>query len=154
MRIVETALLGEAQKGAVMQLWNEEYPAQLGYALAEDFDRYLDGLSGKTHYLGVDIKGQIIAWALSFIRDGERWFAIIVHRSAQGKGNGAAMLQELKAKGERLAGWVSDHERYVKSDGSPYPSPLAFYLRNGFIVRPHVRLEIEKLSAVRIDWQP
>jgi hypothetical protein len=154
MRIIETNTLDDAQKQAVIELWNEEYPAQLKYEHMEDFDRYLDALSDKTHLLGIDDTGRVIGWALSFIRNGERWFAIIIHRTAQAKGKGAAMLGALKARGERLAGWVTDHERYQKSDGTPYPSPLGFYLRNGFTVRQDVRLELEKLSAVRIDWLP
>ena len=154
MHIIESASLGDAQKRDVMLLWNQEYPAQLSYTSMEGFDNYLDGLSDKLHYLGIDNEGRIIGWALSFIRDGERWFAIIIQRDAQAKGNGTALLRALKARGERLAGWVTDHERYMKADGTAYSSPLKFYLRNGFTLRPDVRLEIEKLSAVRIEWQP
>ena len=154
MRILETTVLDDNQREAVMRLWNEEYPTQLNYVRMADFDNYLDGLSDKQHYLGIDDEGLIIGWAFSFIREGERWFAIIVNRSAQGKGNGTVLLHALKEKKERLAGWVTDHERYLKSDGTPYSPPLAFYLQNGFSVREDVRLEIEKLSAVRIDWKP
>lgn len=154
MYILETASLSDIQKSVVMQLWNKKYPAQLGYAHMDEFNQYLDALSDKVHYLGTDYGGRIIGWALSFTRNSERWFAIIIDRSAQGQGNGTAMLDALKGKGERLTGWASDHECYVRFDGTPYPSPLAFYLRHGFIVREDVRLDIEKLSTVRIEWRP
>src|SRR4051812_2287585 len=100
MRVIETGLLTEPQKAAVIRLWNQEYPAQLRYEDAGDFDRYLDGLGDKMPFLATDDAGEIIGWALSFIRGDERWFAIILDRSAQGKGYGAAMLRDIKAKGE------------------------------------------------------
>jgi GNAT superfamily N-acetyltransferase len=154
VRIIETTLLSETQKAEVLQLWNGEYPAQLRYAQPADFDTYLAALTDKTHLFAVNDEGQVLGWALSFIRDGERWFAIIIHRSMQGRGQGAALLNALKAKGQPLAGWATDHERYTKADGSPYQSPLGFYLRQGFTTNPLVRLALPHLSAVRIDWLP
>ena len=154
MRIIETASLSETQKVAVLQLWNEEYPGQLRYAQPAGFDAYLSALTDKTHLLAVNDEGQVLGWALSFIRDGERWFAIIIHRSMQGMGEGSALLNALKSKEQSLAGWATDHERYTKADGSPYPSPLGFYVRQGFTTNPESRLELPHLSAVRIDWLP
>jgi hypothetical protein len=153
MKITETTILTEVQKAAIIGLWNREYPAQLSYKTPEAFNLYLDGLSGKQHLLLSNDADEILGWAIVFERERERWFAIILDRKLHRKGFGTMLLDRVKAGNAQLVGWVTDHERYVKSDSSPYPSPLGFYLRNGFRVEEGTRLELEHLSVVRIDWK-
>jgi GNAT superfamily N-acetyltransferase len=152
MDIVNTTQPSEQQKEAICTLWNNEYPAQLAFADMIGVNGYLDNLIEQDHFFAIDDYGSIIGWAFSFVRDGERWFAIIVDGKMQGKRLGTRLLNKLKEKEALLNGWVTDHNRYVRQDGTAYPPPLAFYLKNGFEVCNDVRLEVEKLSAVKIKW--
>lgn len=148
--IVTTDVLDNAYKQALLRMWNNEYPAQLALADVASLDEYLAGLEHVMHYLLVE-DGQVLVWAETFSREGMRWFAIIADKDAQGKGYGRQMMVLLMEKEPILNGWVTDHDRYVKIDGTPYASPIGFYKRLGFEVRGE-RLETDKLSAVRIVW--
>ncbi len=152
MKIVETNSPDAQLKEQIMRLWNNEYPEQLRYADVEGFDNYLNNLQECHHLLAMNDSDNLVGWAFSFARDGERWFAIIVDGSLQGKGLGTTLLNRLKENEPTLNGWVTDHDRYVKANGEAYRSPLRFYLQNGFAVLPETRLEIENLSAVKIRW--
>ena len=70
-----------------------------------------------------------------------------------GKGFGTQLLNLGKEKESVLNGWVIDHDKDKKRNGENYISPLNFYLKNGFEVFPDNRLELEKLSAVKIRWK-
>jgi GNAT superfamily N-acetyltransferase len=152
MEIVETTEPATSQKESMRELWNEEYPAQLQYATLADFEAYLNGVANKRHYLMMNDDGSIDGWCFSFLRDGEAWFGIIVSGRLQGSGYGTLLLNHAKENAVALNGWVTDHDRYVKADGGPYSSPLGFYIKNGFSVCTDTRLELEKLSAVKITW--
>ncbi len=131
-------------------LWNNEYPVQLCYQALSDLDEYLLSLSEPTHYLITNKNNYTVGWAVAFDRDNERWFAIIVDNKSQGKGYGTQLLNMLKKDNSQLNGWVTDHNDYKKSNGNLYPSPLAFYTKNGFELLANERLETENLSAVKI----
>ncbi len=151
MELIRFKSLKPYQKLQIFRIWNNEYPAQLGYSDLEEFENYLAGLLNPIHFI-LRKDNKLLAWAVAFDRLGERWFAIIVDSSSQKKGLGTLFLNTLKSEEPSLCGWVTDHGRYVKSDGSPYPSPLEFYTKNGFILVTDVRFENEKLSAVKIKW--
>jgi GNAT superfamily N-acetyltransferase len=142
--------LNEFQIPQLMKLWNEEFPAQLGYGQLDDFEQYLSNLIAPKHWL-LEEHGKVLAWALTFQREDERWFAIMVASSHQGMRLGSRLLLMLQEHEAVLNGWVIDHNRDVKANGSSYQSPLEFYLRLGFEVLS-VRLENEKISAVKIRW--
>jgi GNAT superfamily N-acetyltransferase len=152
MHILQTDHLSSAQKESVCQLWNQEYPVQLNYHSLADFDKYLNKLLELKHSLLVMDGDQVKGWAVTFVRDEEKWFAIIVDSALHGRGIGTLLLNHLKSNETLLNGWVIDHNRDRKKDGKPYPSPLKFYEKNGFTVYPNNRLELETLSAVRIKW--
>lgn len=135
----------------LMRLWNEEFPVQLGYSQLSDFERYLEDLKEPKHWL-IEEGKKVLAWALTFQRDDERWFAIMVTQSHHGLGLGRTLLNILKENEPVLNGWVIDHNKDVKANGSNYQSPVGFYLRLGFEILP-VRLENEKISAIKIRWQ-
>ncbi|MBO3700519.1 GNAT family N-acetyltransferase [Fabibacter sp. E12] len=143
--------LSAAQKTSVIALWNKEYPIQLHYQTEEEFDKYLDQLTDISHYLISTDQGEIKGWANTFNRDNEKWFAIIIGSSLQGKGYGHKLLSEIKKMNRELNGWVVDHNDYQKLDGSPYQSPLLFYTKNDFKVLPSKRIE-STVSAVKIHW--
>lgn len=153
MKLIETTLLTDAQQIAIYQLWNNEYPERLVHHSMSELEHYFSGLENKEHFLLLNERQELAAWCLCFNREKECWFAIIVNRNAQGKGYGSLLLHALKKKQNRLNGWVIDHENDKKRDGSPYPSPLPFYLSSGFKIHATTRLETEKISAVKISWQ-
>ena len=62
------------------------------------------------------------------------------------------MLNKLKFDEATLNGWVIDHPHDKKRNGKRYKSPLEFYLKNGFILIPETRLQLETISAVKINW--
>ncbi len=153
MNITITSTPHNRHKLDIFRLWNNEYPAQLGFADMAALDVYLNNLGNPIHYFATNDNNSIIGWAFTFEREGETWFAIIVDSTMQGKGVGSQLLHSLKANTSLLNGWVTDHYRYSKQNGQPYLSPFQFYLKNGFTVCHEIRLEIPVLSAVKITWQ-
>jgi GNAT superfamily N-acetyltransferase len=153
MNIIETQTPDHEQKDTIFRLWNNEYPQQLGYTDIAGLDNYLGNLQCQSHYFAIDGQSAICGWAFTFIREQEKWFAIIVDSAFHKKGIGSLLLQALKDKEPILNGWVTDHYRYTKQNGQPYLSPLPFYIKNGFTVCANVRLEAPVLSAVKISWR-
>lgn len=144
--------LSTTEKEAILQMWNTEYPKRMHHADLQALDRYLEKLENTVHYLATDEGDGILGWLAVFTRDSERWLVIIIDERAQGKGICAALLEQVKATERILNGWVVDHDDYLKPDGSPYRSPLAFYQKHGFIQQGE-RLEGEDISAVKVRWQ-
>lgn len=153
MKILQTTVLTFNQKQSLFELWNTEYPEKIGYDELFEFENYLDGLLNKEHYLLVDDQNQIVGWAFTFFREQEDWFGIIINSKMQGKGFGMLLLDELKKNKLILNGWVIDHKNYLKQNKEPYLSPLFFYTKNGFLVENDIRIENEKISAVKIRWE-
>lgn len=141
--------LGEDDLKRVHKLWNEEYPVGIYYPELEDFQGFLTPLGRKQHYY-VKKNGQIVAWVICFDRDQGRWFSIIIAKDLQGVGLGNELMQHVLSREENLQGWVVDHDRDIKEDGSPYVSPLPFYLKLGFKVDATRRFERAGISCVRI----
>lgn len=153
MKILQTTVLTLNQKQSLFELWNTEYPEKIGYDELSEFENYLDGLLNKEHYLLVDDQNQIVGWAFTFFREQEDWFGIIINSKMQGKGFGMLLLDELKKNKLILNGWVIDHQNYLKQNKEPYLSPLFFYTKNGFLVENDIRIENDKISAVKIRWE-
>jgi len=151
--ILETTKLTLTQQEAIHSLWNNEYPEALKYMLLADFQKYLDNLASQRHYLLVNAENKITGWCFSFVRDREKWFAIILDKQIHGKGYGTKLLNTIKEKEMILNGWAIDHNNAIMEDGAIYRSPLGFYLKNNFVVQPGMRLETEKISAVKIVWR-
>ncbi len=153
MKIIGTIILDAEQRADIYRLWNNEYPVQLQYDSIAGLDNYLDALIAPMHYLALDDSGHLLGWAFTFEREGVTWFGIIIERSCQKAGIGTLLLSQLKSYATQLYGWVADHDRYTKSDGSVYHSPVMFYLKNGFELVDGIRLETEKLSLANICWR-
>ncbi|KQR72275.1 GNAT family N-acetyltransferase [Pedobacter sp. Leaf176] len=151
MLLTKTSLTN-SEKTQISGIWNNEYPESLNFIDSNGFDNYLAGLSDPVHYLLEGENGEILAWACKFIRDNEKWFAIIIDKKIHGQGKGTALLNSLKEDETVLTAWVIDKEA-VKLNGEIYKSPLNFYLKNGFLLCPEIRLENEKMSAVKITWK-
>lgn len=136
-----------------MDLWNAEYPASLSYNDISEFDKFLANIDQLRHYMLCHQYETIIGWLSVFIRNEETWFSVILDSAFQKQGFGKQLLNLAKQDFEILNGWVIDNDTSKKSDGSLYTMPLPFYLKNGFNVLSAVRLETEKLSAVKIRWK-
>lgn len=147
-----TKELTAPQKEAVLRIWNEQYGVKLMKTM-EGLEEYLSNLGNVQHFMMYDEADALSGWAATFDRDGERWFAIIMDGSVQGKGYGRLLLNALKEHESVLNGWVTDHDRDVKRNGQLYRSPMGFYVKNGFEVLEDVRLETEELSVVKIRWK-
>ena len=153
MNIIQTTVLTLQQEKSLFELWNSEYPERICYNELSDFQDYLDELLSIKHYLLVDGLKQFLGWGFTFEREGEDWFGIIIDSEMQGKGFGIILLDELKKNNSVLNGWVIDHQNDVKRNKECYLSPLGFYTKQGFIVNENIRLENDKISAVKIRWE-
>lgn len=153
MKITNTHQLNQEQKEQILQLWNNEYPEKLAYKSIDGFENYLEKLNEVNHFLLMNDDEKIQGWAITFEREGDTWFAIILSENLHGKGWGTKVLNELKQNKKALNGWVIDHSDDKKRNGSFYKSPLEFYLKNGFEVLSDTRLELKIMSAVKIRWK-
>ena len=133
----------------VLELWNNSYPVGICYENLNELKSFLSPLGHKRHYIIRD-QQNIAAWIVTFDRDKKRWFSIIVNEKDQGQGLGKMLLTKVQSREPELNGWVVDHDRDVKKDGTPYKSPLAFYLKLGFQVDDNQRYEKPGISCVRI----
>ncbi|WP_289663965.1 hypothetical protein [Flavobacterium panacagri] len=153
MKVVHQNSFSEKEKETLWQLRNNEYPVQFGHETFQEFESYCNALVKTENYVLIDSGNVIQGWAYTFLRDSEVWFAIMLNYQIQGKGYGRILLEEIKKNNEDLNGWVIDHENDIKRNNKKYKSPLEFYVLNGFDVLADIRLENEKISAVKINWK-
>jgi GNAT superfamily N-acetyltransferase len=152
LQIYRTVHLDKGARQQLLQLWNAEYPAKLAYNSLLEFEGYLEELSCPTHFLLTNDSALIRGWAFTFEREDKKWFGVILSGAVQGQGWGRKMLDALKQSENELNGWVIDHNNERKINGQSYSSPLKFYEKLGFEVVKEVRLELDKISAVKIRW--
>ncbi len=153
MEFTETKVLNKQQKGEIVTLWNKEYPKKLALPTLVDFEKYLENLADKNHIILTDKTNTIKGWLVYFMRDGERWFAMLIDSSQQGKGLGSKFLDLTKQRKTELNGWVIDNSTESKQNGKNYISPLGFYLKNGFEVLDGVELEKNGITGIKIKWK-
>ncbi len=153
MKIITQNHLSPEQKETALRIWNTEYPVKLVMPGMEQFDKFLDTITDKEYYLLLNADNNIAGWATAFTTGPVRSFFIMIDGAYHGKGYGTQLLDHIKQHNTKLFAWAIDHDEDVKPDGSPYPSPIAFYRKNGFTVNEDLRLENELLSAVNILWE-
>ena len=153
MEFITLTELSKTDKEEILDLWNNEYPEKLNYQTISEFENYLENLTEQSHILMRSENQSIKGWYFDFIRENEKWFAIILDSKFHRKGFGTKILNLAKEKESELNGWVSDKGNDKKKNGELYKSPLNFYLKNGFEKIAKNRLELEKLSAVKIKWK-
>jgi GNAT superfamily N-acetyltransferase len=153
MRIERKPNLTESEKETIRRLWNAEYPENLRYASAAEFDEFLNKQTKRRHFLLFDENGNLKGWLMTFTRDSERWFSVIIDTGEQKKGYGTALLNEVKRHEGDINGWVVGHDDYLKANGEKYRSPLEFYRKNGFAVLDDIKLEKKDFDAVKINWK-
>ena len=120
MKILQKTELNEAEKIQICKLWNNEYPEKLNHQSLESFENYLYNLTEPHHYLLIDEKDNIKGWSVTFVRDLEKWFVIIIDESMQGKGLGTQVINLLKENESCLNGWGIDHNSDKKINGNFY----------------------------------
>ena len=152
MEFIRTTKLSKDWKAEILELWNKEYPKKLKYKSLLDFENYLEILTDQSHIVMIDENQNIKGWYFDFIREEEKWFAILLDSNIQGQGFGTQLLNLAKEGASELNAWVIDHDNYKKQNGEFYKSPLSFYLKNGFEKHSGIRLELDKMSAVKIKW--
>lgn len=152
MKTVRKSRLSETEKNLLWNLWNEVYPVTIRHDSVADLESYLNALIDIEHYLMYDDSGQLIAWAFTFLREEENWFAILLFPQAQKQGYGTKLLKELQKNANTLNGWVIEHNNYLKQNGENYLSPMPFYLKNNFVICNDIRINTDKISAVKIEW--
>jgi len=143
--------LNQEQKEQITHLWNTHYPVSLRYDSPSEFDDFLNSIEDSVHYLHM-ADNVLAGWMAIFKRNEEIWFSIILDTEFQRKGIGQKLLDIAKNECRTLHGWVVDHDKCMKSDGTPYISPIPFYIKNGFKVLNGIRINTEKLNAVKIRW--
>ncbi len=153
MEFIKLIELSKTDKKEILNLWNTEYPEKLNYQTLSEFENYLENLTEQSHILMKSENQSIKGWYFDFIRENEKWYAIILDSKFHGKGLGTKILNLAKEKESELNGWVIDNYNDRKKNGELYKSPLDFYLKNGFEKLDQERLELEKLSAVKIKWK-
>lgn len=150
MQFSEKKVLSQIEKEQIRSIWNNEYPSSISHASLESFENYLSTLENPTHFFALENE-VIVAWGVTFDRENERWFALIIDRNFQGKGLGKQLLQQMKLKENSLNGWVVIQNDSPRLDGSPYPLPLDFYLKNGF-QKTTIILESAIFTTLKITW--
>ena len=153
MKFIRKKYLDPQEKRSIMELWNKEYPHSLMYENIQELDAYLSNLKGQNHIFMLNDAGEIKGWYFDFIREEERWFATIVDSTFQGKGFGGKLIRIAMQDRAALNGWVIDSSDYKKSGGKSYKSPLGFYQKMGFLIQPEIKLETEKIKAIKISWK-
>ncbi|MFT5019864.1 MAG: GNAT superfamily N-acetyltransferase [Polaribacter sp.] len=153
MEFIAQIELSKNDKKEILNLWNDEYPEKLNYQTLSEFEKYLENLTEQSHILMKSENQSIKGWYFDFVRENEKWFAIILDSNFHGKGFGTKLLSLGKEKKSELNGWVIDKQDDKRKNGELYKSPLNFYLKNGFEKFDNERLELEKISAVKIKWK-
>ncbi len=142
--------LSDTQLSEILTLWNSSYPVGICYKDLDAFKNFLNPLSSIKHFLILSESNSIKAWIMTFDREQERWFSIIVSEAAKGQGLGKKLLSYVLQNDSPLCGWVVDHENDFKKDGTPYLSPLPFYKKLGFEVITSERYEKPGISCVKV----
>ena len=151
--IISTSVLNPKQQAEFLKCWNDVYPENLKFDDLAKLNSYFDCLQQVEYFLLIDSSIPATAFSFRFIRDEELWLAMLMPPSMQGKGYGSILLEELTENVDTISAWVVDHDLDVKSDGTPYRSPLQFYLKNGFAVQDGMRLELDTISAAKLVWK-
>lgn len=153
MNFKETDKLSREQKLQILEIWNREYPVKVAFSSLAEFEEYLQNLDDKRHVLVCGEEGIIQGWLVHFIRDDERFFTLIVDSSAQGRGWGSELLNRAKEQTSDLNGWVIDRDTELKSNGEAYRSPVEFYKKNDFRIRPRVTTKIKDINGIKVTWK-
>lgn len=144
--------LSNSDLSQIYNIWNSVYPTQAVFMTENDFRVYLDKTSDKTHFIFRNNALTIDGWLMTFTRDDNRYFVLLVSENNQGKGIGTTLIKEMKKIEGRVAGWIVELDTYLKLDGSLYHSPISFYKKLGFSITKE-KSDSNGFSTIKIIWQ-
>ena len=153
MKYLKLSSLTTIQKEEILQLWNNEYPTVLKHETVESFDQYFASLLLQQHIIIEGEDEKIKAWCCTFQRNNETWFVMIIDSAIQNRGYGSKLLSKIKEEIDSFSGWVITTADYFKQNGEAYQSPVKFYRKNGFLIYNDIKLETDKIKAIKISWR-
>ena len=77
---------------------------------------------------------------------------MIVNGKYQRQGIGSKMITMAKERFKDLHGWIVMDFSHKRSNGDIYPSPLNFYMKNGFEVTGKTLDSIPDVTLYQIKW--
>lgn len=133
LRMITELSLTDELKQQIFDIWNSVYPVQVTFPALENFEAYLSRAMDSRNFVYFNGINRIGGWLMTFTRDSQRSFVMLVSQDCQGRGIGRELLKTLKvSESQSVFGWAVESERYLLRDGSPYRSPISFYRKNGF----------------------
>ncbi|WP_116127365.1 GNAT family N-acetyltransferase [Lewinella sp. IMCC34183] len=127
-----------------MRIWNREFPLLMAFDGPDEFDRYLAN-QVDPYFVFAHIDGHLVAWSMSYLRGGERWFVLVVGADFKSQGYGKVLMERMLTRDTPLNGWVIMDDDHLKSNGEYYLSPIPWYRRIGFLLTD----EIDDLGGFR-----
>ena len=128
--IQRTSSISPQDLGRVLHWWNTEFPTAFQKD-ANQFEDWMNSLQNHLHYQ-LYIDDVFSAWAMTFDRDEERWFSILVPHQNHGIGLGKTLISELQSNESPICGWVITETELKTQDGRVYRGPLEFYKKLNF----------------------
>ena len=150
-----TIELSMCEKENLFELWNDEFPASIGYSEFSDFDdEFIGNISSPRYFLLRDNKSKkILGFYVDFLRGKDRWFVMLLGKKIQRKGFGSLLLKHAQTDIDSLYGWVIDQDTYLKANGEKYFAPVAFYKKNGFDISHDIKSSRNGIETVRMVWK-
>jgi GNAT superfamily N-acetyltransferase len=152
MEIEISKTISNSDQSKIYHIWNVVYPTQVAFIKKNDFEAYLEKAGYKTHYIIRGNNYSVSGWLMTFNRDDERYFVLLVNENMQGNGIGTALINEMKKIENKIAGWIVESDSYFKSDGSLYHSPMSFYKNLGFTMTNEINNKND-FSTTKIIWK-
>lgn len=148
--------LSDEIKQQIFDIWNLVYPAQVTFPTIEKFEAYLSRATDSRNFICFNDSKRVSGWLMTFSREGQRNFVMLVSQDSQGRGIGRELLETLKrSESQSVVGWAVESEKYLRRDKSPYRSPIYFYRENGFEItnqrQQHQDLEVTKIMLLASD---
>jgi hypothetical protein len=152
MQIEIISSLANSDQLHIYNIWNSVYPTQVVFVSKNDFKSYLDKANNQKHFIYRNDDTTIGGWLMTFTRNDDRYFVLLVSEKKKKNGIGTILIEEMKKSEDIIMGWVVELNTYIKSDGTLYHSPVDFYKRSGFIITDE-KCEENNFSIVKIMWQ-
>lgn len=139
-----------------IQLRVDEYPRFIGIPDIESFKNRINRKKDIKLFLAyIETNNELTGWLQvnQSDKDGLYWFNMIVKGAYHRRGIGSKLLSISKKEFQELHGLIVAKDIYRKRDGSVYPSPKGFYLKNGFVSTGRQFIEYGNIILHEIVWK-
>jgi GNAT superfamily N-acetyltransferase len=153
MKITKSNHINASQLFFAYQIWNAEYPGEIRYQNLQEFANYFSALENIQYYIACNEDDIFCGLAFVFIREKERWFAVMIDTNYQNIGIGKQLLLAMQQHEKLLNAWVVFENKYLKQNGKPYLPPIEFYRKYKFIVKKNSTKIIGNLQVVKMVWK-